>query len=455
MFRFRGWSFLTSFALLLLCSSVVRAEPVETTIALVGAVIIDGNGGAPIENGVIVVRGNTIVAVGDVRGVVIPNNARVINVADKAIIPGLADMHVHLIGGWDGVSTDLLGYQRYLNALLFAGVTTVLDMGNVMPYIVQMRDEISAGTIVGPRVYCVGPLVDGAVPRWPTLSIGLVTSSQVPEIVSLLERSNVDAVKAYIGLSNPLLEDLVDVATGHSLPVFVDAGDRNGSFDVATTGIAAFAHMPTRPLESSVVELAVKKDVRFITTLAVRERSSRRRLQNMTFLEHPLIADTHPPAFVKALHAYATQTLTEGEKLWAARSLTNLQTAFSNVRTLNEAGVMIVAGTDAPYPGVIQGEAIHRELELMVEAGLSPLEAISTATRNAAALMEADNWGSLEVGKRADLIVVNGRPDRNIKDSREIHMIMQGGKILDRDALKFDPVNDPGFGASIAVDDID
>lgn len=455
MFRFCGSSFLTGFLLLLLCSPVVQAEPEETTIALVGGAIIDGNGGPPIENGVLVARGNTIVAVGDVGSVVIPDHARVINVAGKAIMPGLADMHVHLIGGWDGISTDLLGYQRYLNALLFAGVTTVLDMGNVMPFVVQMRNEISAGAIAGPRLYCVGPLVDGAVPRWPTLSVGLVTSSQVPEIVSLLKRSNVDAVKAYMGLSIPLLEELVDVAADSSLPVFVDVGSRNGSFDVAATGIAAFAHMPLRPLEPSVVELAVEKDIKFITTLVAREESSRRRLKSMTFLENPLIADTQPPAFLEALNAYAARSLTVGEEAWVARSLSNLQTAFSNVRTLNEAGVLIVAGTDAPYPGVIQGEAIHRELELLVEAGLSPLEAISTATSNAAALMSTDEWGSLEVGKRADLIVINGRPDRNISDSREIHLVMQDGKILDRDELKFNPAIDPGFGANVPVDDID
>lgn len=443
------------FVLFLLCSSLLRAEPEEITIALVGGAVIDGNGGVPIENGIVVVRGNTIVAVGDVSSVVIPDDALVVNITDKAILPGLADMHVHLVGGWDGVSTDMLGYQRYLNALLYAGVTTVLDMGNVMPYILQMRDEISTGTVVGPRVYCVGPLVDGAAPAWPPLSIALVNSSQVPEVVSLLARSKVDAVKAYGGLSIPLLQELVRVAADHSLPVFVDMWSRNGSFDVASTGIAAFAHMPRRPLESSVVALAVERDIRFISTLAVYESFSRRRLQNTTFLEHPLIADTHPPAFDKALRAYATRTLTEEEKLGIAVRLTNLQNAISNVQILNDAGVMIVAGTDAPYPGVIQGEAIHRELELLVEAGLSPLEAISTATSNAAALMEADDWGSIEVGKKADLIVVNGRPDRNISDSREIHLVMQNGKILDRDALKFDPAIDPGFGAKSSVHSVD
>jgi hypothetical protein len=437
---------------LLAWAPLVQAEIGEAPIALVGGVVIDGNGGVPIENGTVIISGRTIVAVGDANTIVIPEGAQIIDVAGKAILPGLADMHVHLMGGWDGESGDMLGYQRYLNALLYAGVTTVLDMGNVMPFVIQIRDEIALGKLVGPRIYCVGPLVDGAAPGWPSFSVGLISESQVAEVVSLLERSQVDAVKAYKGLSNPILDELVSVAAERSLPVFVDLGDRNGSFDVAVLGISAFAHIPTRPMESPAITLAADKDIRFISTLAQQERSARRRLQDLTFLEQSLIADTHPPAFIDALREYATSTLTEGEESWAAQSLINLQSAFGNVQLLNDAGVLIVAGTDAPYPGVIQGESIHRELELLVEAGLSPLEAISTATSNAAELMGAENWGSIEVGNFANLIVVGGRPDRQISDTRKIHLVMLNGGIIDRDALKFDPAIDQGFGTGVAID---
>ena len=268
--------------LLLVWAPSGRAELVEVPIALVGGVVIDGNGGIPIENGVVVIRGRTVVSVGDANRVVIPDNAQVVDVSGKAILPGLADMHVHLMGGWDGESGDMLGYQRYLDALLYAGVTTVLDMGNVTPFVVQLRDEIAAGNIVGPRIYCVGPLIDGAAPRWPAFSVGLISESQVPEVIALLKRSRVDAVKAYMGLSVPLLDDLVSAAADHSLPVFVDVGDRNGSFDVAALGISAFAHLPTRPLGPSVIALAADRDIRFVSTLAQQERSARRRLNDLS-----------------------------------------------------------------------------------------------------------------------------------------------------------------------------
>ena len=129
-----------------------------------------------------------------------------------------------------------------------------------------------------------------------------------------------------------------------------------------------------------------------------------------------------------------------------------MKTGKVNALELQQAGVMLVAGTDAPYPGTLQGEGIHRELELLVEAGLTPLQAISAATRNAARLMEAGDWGSLAPGKRADILMVRGRPDRVIGDTRNVEMVVQGGRIVDREVLRFDPERDPGFGAGVAVD---
>ncbi len=105
--------------LLLLLAAGVEAQ--ESTTAIVNAVILDGHGGAPIENGTVLIRGEKIEAVGE--NVRVPSGAKVIDANGRAAMPGLADMHVHLVGGWDGDATDMLGYQRYLNALLYCGVT--------------------------------------------------------------------------------------------------------------------------------------------------------------------------------------------------------------------------------------------------------------------------------------------------------------------------------------------
>ncbi len=167
-----------------------------------------------------------IEAVGSAASVTLPDDVRIIDATGLTLMPGLADMHVHFLGGWDGVAVEMLGYQRYLNALLYAGVTTILDTGNVMPYILQIRNEVAAGTIRGPRIYSVGALIDGAEPVWPPISFALSGRAQVPKIVGQLDRAGVDAVKVHVGFSVPLLLEIVREARERSLPVFVDMWTR-------------------------------------------------------------------------------------------------------------------------------------------------------------------------------------------------------------------------------------
>jgi imidazolonepropionase-like amidohydrolase len=146
------------------------------------------------------------------------------------------------------------------------------------------------------------------------------------------------------------------------------------------------------------------------------------------------------------LRTEASRQLPEAEITRAKNAADRLQQVLKNAKLLFDTGILLAAGTDAPYPGLFQGEGIHHELELLVEAGLRPLDAITLATRNAARLMNANTeWGTLESGKFANLIVINGRPDKRIVDTQKVEMVMQLGKILDREKLKLDPSKDPGF----------
>jgi imidazolonepropionase-like amidohydrolase len=420
--------------------------------ALVNAVVIDGSGDAPLTGGTVLIENGLITSVGAGPDIAVPAQARVIDLAGKTVMPGLADMHVHFVGGWDGASVDMLGYQRYLNALLYAGVTTIFDVANVEPYILQIRSEVEKGTIAGPRIYSVGALIDSVDPVWPPISIAMSSVYQAVPIVERQARLGVDAIKAYQGLSIPQLSALVQAASEKGLMVIVDQWTRNGSYDVVATGVGAIAHLPGRAIEPATLELIVEKQVSFITTLAVKETFARERPGNLSFLDDPLVRDTSLPAFDQAFREYYLRDLTKEEAEFAERYKLSLQQSKANAALLHEAGVMLVAGTDAPYPGVLLGEGIHRELELLVSAGLTPLEAISAATRNAAKLLKADDWGVLKPGKKADLIVVAGRPDLNISETRNIEMVMQAGRILDRESLKFNPARDKNFGAGLPVD---
>ncbi len=413
--------------------------------AFTNAVLIDGTGSPAVEHATVVIRGEKIETAGPSASVQIPRGASVTDLHGKVLMPGLADMHVHLVGGWDGHATDMLGYRRYLNALLYAGVTTVLDTGNVQPYIVQMRAEVAAGRLPGPRIYCVGPLIDGADPVWPPLSYSVPSVSQVPAVVTALKRDHVDLIKGYVGLSHPVLQRLVEEGRKVSLRVIVDQWERNGSHDLVEDGIYGFAHLPTRAMTASDVSFMKAHGTVFISTLVVYESFSRRRLRDLAFLQEPLVRDTSPPSSLEGLKTEATRKLSSAEEEKTQRWAGYLRDAMANAQLLYHADVLLAAGTDANYPGDMQGEGLHRELELLVEAGLTPLEAISIATRNAARLIGASDWGTIEPGKLATLIVIDGRPDRDISQSRRIVSVFVRGKRIDRDSLRLARHNDPGF----------
>jgi imidazolonepropionase-like amidohydrolase len=328
----------------------------------------------------------------------------------------------------------------------------VLDTGNVLPYIQQLRQEVAAHRIAGPVIHMAGPLIDGADPVWPPLSMAVASVDQIPGYVKQLKRAGVDVVKGYVGLSEQQLAALVRAAQAESLRVFVDAGARNGTAVVAATGIAAFAHLSGRTVTDETVTLMHDKQIASITTLAVIESFSRRRLADLGFLRQPLLAQTMPPQFLSELTTFASRPLSDQEKTAAQARVAGLHRAMANAKRLSDAGILLAAGTDSPYPGVYYGEGLHRELELLVEAGLTPLQAISTATKNAALLMnESEIWGTLAPGCRADILMVAGHPASKIGDTRNVEWVMQAGVILDRSALRFDASKDPGFKTTTSI----
>jgi imidazolonepropionase-like amidohydrolase len=269
----------------------------------------------------------------------------------------------------------------------------------------------------------------------------VTTQAQIPKFVEKLKNVRVDFIKAYFGLTEENVVQLVEASSRVGLPVFIHK-PRDITYEaLMDTGIQAIAHTPTAELSDEVVTKMKENGVACLTTLSVIEVGGLQRFNDKSFLEHGLIQDTTPPWFLEEILALQPKE---------DRPTERLEAAFLNAKRLHDEGVLLVAGTDAPYPGVFQGEGIHRELELLVEAGLTPLEAIKTATQNAATLMEAE-WGTLTPGKVADVLVVRGRPDKNIGDSRNIEYVFKEGDLVDRTSLKFDVKKDPGFRISTSV----
>jgi hypothetical protein len=352
----------------------------EDVLAITHAVIIDGSGRAPLLDGTILLHNERVQQIGPASEVPVPKNAQIIDAHGKSVLPGLTDMHVHLVGGWDGEQTDLLSYRRYLNSLLFAEVTVVLDTGNIEPYVLQMRQEIAAGRLTGPRIYCVGSIVDGPDPIWPPISQAVVSESQLRRIVAKKKEDKVDLVKAYVGLSYVMVEALSKEAKAAGLRVVIDQWRRNGSSDLMRTGISGFAHLPSFEMSEEGLKQAHDSNMFFISTLSVYEAFSRRRFSDLSFLEDKLIAETSTPWDLEALRAQAKRQLSKEEQGRSDVWRQSLRNAQHNAKLLLDQGVLLTAGTDAPYPGDFQGEGIHHELELLVEAGLTPLQVISVAT---------------------------------------------------------------------------
>ncbi len=444
------WGYLCV-ALLGLAANLSSANP----IAITNVRIIDGSGGMPIERGTIVVEGQRIVAVGASSEVHVPAGSRRIDGKGGSALPGLADMHVHLLGGIDGVGLDILGYQKYMNALLYAGVTTVMDTGNVEPFVLQLRAAVREGLVLGPRIYCVGPILDGADPVWPALSMAISSKDQVPRIVESLAGEKVDFIKLYVGLSDQLIHAISAEAKKHGVRTIIDQWRRNGSADIAQEGIAGFAHFPGHRISDETIATIKAHNVFMISTLAVQESSLGRRFADLTFLDNPLIADTTPKRALDALRKQYGGL--SAEQLAAKSDYTmhvDLKGAESNVPRLRDAGILFAAGTDAVYPGDFQGEGLHRELELLVESGLTPLQAITTATKNAAAIVNASSeWGTLEAGKLANVVIVDGKPDERISDTRRIVVVIKEGAVIDRTLLRLDHSHIPDYretGSSMA-----
>lgn len=444
--RFLHLRVLFSFAPFLLLPLITAAQ--DRPIVITHARVIDGLGGPPIENGAVILSGKTIQYVGASAGAPIPPKAQVIDASGKSVMPGLADMHVHLQGGWDGISIDLLGYQRYFNSMLYSGITTILDTGNYQPWILQLRQEVAAGRVFGPRIYCTGAMLDAADPAWPDLAYTISSRAQLPGIVARDKQAGVDLLKGYANLSDRMLRRLVEEAHKSGMRIIIDQWERNGSPDLVHTGIDGFAHAPTRKMSPDDIQTVRDSNLFLITTLVVEEYSARRRLADLRFLDEPLIKDATPPWFLAELRAEATRTLADSEKRDVERSAAGFDEMKRNVKKLFDARVLLAAGTDAPYPGVFQGEALHHELELLVASGMTPLQAIRIATYNAARIMHAESeWGSLQLGRRANLVIIAGNPAANISDTRKIDSVILDGRILNRAALKFDPARDPGFRA--------
>jgi len=394
--------------------------------AIVGGRLIDGTGKPAIENSVVILQNGKITASGPATSTTVPEGAQVVDAKGKSVLPGLWEMHSHF------------EQVEWGPIYLATGVTTARDVGNEREFIVAARDAIAAGKGIGPRLVMAG-VVDGSGP----FSLGVIrvdTPEQARDQVQKYKAAGFQQIKIYSSVKPEILK--IITAEAHRMGMTV-------------TGHIPFGMNAIQGIEDGMDQI---NHVEYITPLMVDPKSKTidpdapnvKKVINLLLEHHTVIDDTlalmevilhpldHPisgfePGILKVAPELKEALETMGSPpAKADQSAAMFRAMEETVRLLHQAGVPIVAGTDQAVPGY----SLDREIELYVQAGFTPMEAIQAATLVPARAMgmEKDS-GTIEVGKRADVILVDGNPLQNISDIRKVNTVFAAGKMYQPAAL--------------------
>lgn len=427
-------------------------------LLLSGIAVIDGTGhpSMPLRD-ILIVDGKIerLAIAGAIDAV--PQNTRRIEGRNLTVLPGLIDAHVHIanIGFAEGDSErrDIAGMDRTLRAHLYAGVTTVLDLGSEprTDLTVQLRDEIAAGDRLGPTIVTVGDTIHSL--QTPKTVFELPSEATQQEIAALLnarQDMNIDFIKLYAGITPWEARHIMTEAKKRNMRGIADFWCTNLSrtvFEVSL--IDGYAHGGCRQVTLEDAAWMHDNSKFALMTLTLFETMGGQRafedFAHRGLLKNHLVVDVLGEETIEDYYDAFTlirEEYEEGENsLYRRQLFPNLADLLPynlyNVKLLHEEGVLIGMGTDAAFPpGTWPGEAMHRELELHVRAGIDPVDAISIATRNNAIILRREQeLGTIETGKSADLLIVRGDPGTNISDTRNVVHVIKGGKLINRAAL--------------------
>jgi len=417
----------------------VAAQP--GVVAIRGARVIDGTGAAA-RAATVLIRGARIEAVG--ADVAIPTGAHIVDAAGETLIPGLFDLHTHLsASAVTGAGAD---WGKNLKAYLACGVTFVDDFSAYGEMFAPMRGLWAAGTIQGPRVNLAAristPAGHGTEGGWGDfMTLETSTAEQAHAAMRTLLPYKPDAIKVFTDgwrygaapdLTSMNLETLsAIVADAHAagIKVLTHTVTLGGAKIAARAGVDVLAHgIGDAAVDQELIEILKAKRTTYVPTLAVYEAHQPSRVSERALAV--LDADARE-AIARAVRSSA-----RGDEETSARAR-RWRYLLENARRLHEAGIPIGVGTDAGMTGTFHGFATLRELELLVEAGLTPLEALTAgASVSARALGVEGERGTIAPGKVADLVLIDGRPDERIGDIEKTARVFLGGAELDPRTLE-------------------
>ncbi len=440
-----------------------HSDQPQSVIVFKGATLITGDGSQPIKNSIVIVKDDKIIEVTKEGENDYPKDAEVISLENKWILPGFMDLHFHIMGAEQ---------LEVLNTLLQFGVTTIRNAAASPEFGVELKEKLINGEIIGPRMLTAGELIDITGGFWSNSpnAIGVETVEEMKAEVRRQAGLGVDFVKLYAHLEPDLIQAGIEEAKSLGLLTMGHLG-KTGWGHAAEMGINALTHSGTAtptwelvpaqqqsrfkdffaphqkpefdhtligpwhalvdldgPEMANMVSSIVKNKVEVNPTLVTEEV--------MFWGDDPKIREALLPNYApvnlrnkwgEGPHPYTAS--------WSKESLDQAKKVFQInqevVRRLHEAGVLITLGTDFPLPWITPGVALHREMLLMHNSGISSNDVITIATRNGAeALGILDEVGTIEAGKQADFVILRADPLEDIRNTREIEKVYLGGKLV-------------------------
>jgi imidazolonepropionase-like amidohydrolase len=446
---------LSAIALAVLCANSRAQSTASSVLIIQDVTVIDATGAAAQPHRTIIVRDGKIEEIGS-SGAGIGGKLPGVHVdgTGKFLIPGLWDMHVHMVfGDWFP-----RGKQVTLPLFIASGITGVRDMGGELGVLQQWRKDITAGTLIGPRMLISGPMLDGPKPRFPS-SIPITTPEDGRRAVDDLKRRGADFIKLQSLIPRQAVFAIADEARKQGISFVGHVPDSVRASEASNAGQKSFEHLigifeGSSPLEDQFIK-GPKTEGQFLSTydparaaalFALLARNHTWQCPTLVWerggnlIDQTDFAPDHRAKYVPAtwkdvtwkrfteeiIHDFNTDDLATRQRF--------VEKELEVVNAMHRAGIPFLAGTDTP-PGVyiFPGFSLHEELQRFVASGFTPMEALQTATLNPARFLGMDDrLGTIEKGKLADLVLLEANPLDDIRNTQKIAAVVVNGRYLSR-----------------------
>ena len=434
-------------AQLIVALSLAATAAAQDKLALVGGMLLDGYDVPPLHHAAVLVEGDRIVAVGRAAEMEIPADAEVVDTRGRVMIPGMMDLHAHLAvlghgeyGRWfswiDEEGVDIEDVMEIsAKQLLLAGVTTAVDLGAPLEASLAVRDRIARGEVPGARLLMAGPWITRRVSFWPeNYQVGISSPEEASAAVERLAEAGVDVIKAWVGLTREDYQAIADTAHRHGLRVHAHVYDPGDVRNALEAGIDVLTHAGsagTPPYEPDLLRDIVVAGRPVVITGAHRVWVFPATVDFPERLQDPRLREDLP----EAMYAELQKSFENFHALPYFR--TTARQMFFGDASLGQwidAGAVMGMGTDSGTPMNFHTEALWREMKAHVDLGMTPMESIVAATRvNARILGLADDLGTIEPGKIADIVVLRGDPRFSITALDDPELVVKDGKVYRRD----------------------